>query len=186
MTNYNAGALSTRRAPDWRGRAACIGENPEVFHAGERDPEAVKAARGICNRCPVRTACLLAAYTEGDQWAIRASLTPRQRNAHLKKADGNIARAVADALETTAILLQQIYRHHAKPTHGGHVVWTDHRKWINVRHKPYTVHQLAWIAHHGTEPIGHVQRACDTEGCVAKTCLTDKWMRDREQKQAAA
>lgn len=163
----------------WQDNAACTSEDPDLFHAGERDPEATKQARSICNRCPVRTACLLNAYAEHDQWGIRAGFTPRQRNAFLRKAGKNVARAVADALETTTILLQQIYRHHAKPTHGGHVVWTDHRKWINVRGKPYTVHQLAWIAHHGIEPIGHVQRSCDIEDCVAKQCLTDRWTRDR-------
>jgi len=174
---------------DWSNSAACVGEDPELFYAGERDPKATEQARAICGRCPSRTACLLAAYTEGDEWGIRAGLTPRQRNAFLRKAEGNVARAVADALETTALILQQIYRLHAQPSPGGHLVWTDRRKFINVRGKPYTVHQLAWIALYATLPIGHVQRACDVEGCVAKACLTDRGMRDQAEatrKQAAA
>lgn len=179
MTNYNEAALTTRRTPDWRKSAACIGEDPELFHAGERNPTAVEQARTICNRCTERTACLIAAYQEGDEWGIRASLTPRQRNAHLRKAEGNVARAVADALEDTALVLRQIYLAHTRPSGHGHVMWTDTRHFINVRGKPYTVHQLAWIALHGAQPYGHVQRSCDVEGCVAEGCLTDRWMRDR-------
>lgn len=164
--------------PDWAKSAACIGEDPELFHAGKRDPKATEQARTICNRCTVRTACLVAAYAEEDGYALRAGLTPRQRAAFLRKAEGDVARAVADALEDTALILQQIYRHHAKPTSGGHVIWTDTRHFINVRSKPYTVHRLAWIALHGTEPVGHVTRSCDVDGCVAAACLTDRRMRD--------
>lgn len=164
---------------NWAKDAACIGADPELFHAGERDHPATEAACTICNRCPVRTACLLAAYQEGDEYALRGGLSPRQRRAHLRRANGNIARATADALETTAVVLQQIYRRHARPAPGGHMVWTDHRHAVQVRGVPYTVARLAWVALHGTEPIGSVTRSCLVEGCVAKACLTDRWMRDR-------
>lgn len=164
---------------NWAKAAACFGEDPELFHAGERDPGAIEAGRAVCNRCPVRTACLIAAYQEDDQHALRAGLTPRQRRANLRKAGGNVARAVADALETTAVVLQQIYRHHAQPTGDGHVLWTDTRHVINVRNTPYTPTRLAWIAHYGTESIGSVQRTCRVDTCVAKACLSDRRMRDR-------
>jgi WhiB family redox-sensing transcriptional regulator len=177
---------TTARAADWRDQAACIGEDPDLFHAGERDPEAVKQARGICNRCTVRTACLANAYAEDDEWGIRAGLTPRQRNANLRKADGNTARAIADALESTPLLLREIYQHHAKPRPDGHVVWTDHRHWINVRGTPYTVHRLAWIALYGRESVGHVRRVCVVEGCVAKACLADQQMRAARVKKVPA
>ena len=179
MTHYSGSIPTTPRKPNWRDNAACIGANPELFHAGERDPHATEEARTICGRCTVRTACLIAAYQEDDQHGLRAGLTHRQRNTYLRKAEGDITRAVAEALETTAILLQQIYRHHAKPAPGGHMVWTDHRHLVTVRGVPYTPARLAWIAFHGTEPIGQVKRACQVEGCVAKACLTDRWMRDR-------
>lgn len=175
----------------WTLSAACAPKeiDPDIFHAGERAPDAVRRAREVCNSCLVRTPCLLSAYHESDEHGIRAGLTPRQRNTYLRKADGNVARAVTDALESTATLLRQIYLHHAKPTGDGHIVWTDQRHWINVRGTPYTVHRIAWIAHHGTEPVGHVQRECDVEKCVAKGCLADKQARDRaaaSRKKAAA
>jgi WhiB family redox-sensing transcriptional regulator len=189
VSHYSGSVPATPRATTWRDQAGCIGKDAELFHAGERNRNAIEQARAICDRCPVRTACLLAAYQEEDEWGLRAGLTPRQRNAHLRKAEGNIARAVADALEDTALILRNIYQHHAKPADGGHVLWTDQRHFINVRNRPYTVHRLAWIALYGVEPVGHVQRACKVEGCVARACLTDRWMRDRaaaSRKKAAA
>lgn len=167
------------RSTAWQDAAACRTEDPELFYASERDPRGVEAAREICGRCPSRTGCLTAAYQEGDTWAIRGGLTNRQRGALLRKHGGNITRAVADALEDTALLLREIYTHHAQPSDGGHVMWTDHRHAITVRGKPYTVHQIAWQALHGRPPVGHVQRSCAVEGCVAQGCLTDRPMRER-------
>lgn len=179
----------TEPAVDWHDQAACVGENPELFYAGDRNPKATQQARDICGGCPVRTPCLLAAYTEGDVWTMRAGRTPRQRTAHLRKADGNVAHAVADALGDGTVLLQQVYAHHTQPADGGHVVWTDIRPVINVHRKQYTVHRLAWIVLHGAEPVGTVRRLCTVEGCVAKACLADRRMRDQAEatrKKAAA
>jgi hypothetical protein len=169
---------------NWRRKAACAGKDGDLFYAGEREPKAVQEARGICNTCLVRTACLTAAYVEGDEWSIRAGTTPRQRNAYLRKADGKVAGAVVEALETTAVLLRNLYRQHVEPAEGGHMVWTDDRQWINVRGTPYTVHRIAWVAFYGVDPIGHVKRSCGVEGCVAQGCLTDRWMRELAEKQA--
>lgn len=165
---------------DWKLSAACAarGVDADIFHAGERNPIAVEQARTVCDRCPVRTQCLVSAYREGDDWSIRAGQTPRQRRAHLRKAGNNIALAVAEALNDTALLLGHIYQQHVKPTGDGHLVWTDHRNFINVRGKPYTVHRLAWIANYGVDPVGWVKRSCEVGGCVAPSCLTDQRMRN--------
>lgn len=181
MSSYTGAVPDAERAPDWRARAACAPPDvdPDLFHASERHPNAIREARAVCNRCVSRTACLINAYTEEDEWGIRAGLTPRQRKALLRKAGGNVARAVADALQATAVILRQIYDCHAVPQADGHVLWTDRRAWVNVRGTPYTVHRLAWVAHYGVESIGHVRRVCDVEGCVAKACLTDQRMRER-------
>ncbi|MFB7440209.1 WhiB family transcriptional regulator [Streptomyces mirabilis] len=170
----------------WKDSAACAapGIDPDLFHAGERETEQVDQARAVCNRCPVRAACLTAAYDEGDGWAIRGGLTNRQRNAHLRKAEGNIVRAVTDALEDASVLLRHLYHLHTEPTGDGHLLWTDNRHFINVRGKPYTVHQLAWIAIHGRPSNGHVQRTCDREGCVSEACLAD-WATRKQSKAAA-
>lgn len=178
--------MSHSTVSDWKDIAACArpGVDADWFHASEREPGAIEQARSVCNLCTVKTNCLLAAYAEGDEWGLRAGLTPRQRNAHLRKAEGNIGRAVANALETTSVLLRQIYRHHAKPQPDGHVLWTDTRHWINVRGTPYTVHRLAWIAHYGRESTGYVRRTCEVENCVAKACLTDQKRPTRSKAKA--
>ncbi|MGQ4350494.1 WhiB family transcriptional regulator [Streptomyces sp. SAS_275] len=175
------------RTSAWKDDAACAapGIDPDVFHAGERDTEDVETARRVCNTCPVRTACLTAAYEEGDGWGIRAGLTPRQRNAHLRKTERNVARAVTEALDDVTVILRHLYQVHAQPTGDGHLVWTDTRHFINVRNKPYTKHQLAWLAIHGQPSVGHVQRTCDREGCVAETCLADRTTRQRATRTAA-
>lgn len=169
---------------NWRRKAACAGKDGDLFYAGEREPKAVQEARSICTPCPVRTACLTAAYVEGDEWSIRAGTTPRQRNAFLRKNDGNVARAVSDALETTMVVLQQLYRRHTRPVEGGHMVWTDTRVCITVRKVAYTPQRIAWIAFYGVDPVGQVRPSCEVEGCVAQGCLTNRWMRELAEKQA--
>ena len=181
--NYTGSVPESERAVDWRDNAACTqpGIDPEVFHATEAERAAVQEARAICARCPSRIPCLTNAYTQNDQWGIHAGLTYRQRKAQLKKAGGNITRAVADALDDTTVLLKNLYWQHTE-ARGRHRVWTDHRDWMNVRGKPYTVNQLAWIALHGAVANGHVTRTCEVDGCVAAGCLADRTAR----KQVAA
>lgn len=175
------------RTSAWKDQAACAapGIDPDIFHAGEREPDQVTQARRVCAGCPVRTACLTAGYEEGDGWGIRAGLTPRQRNAQIRKTEGNIARAVTEALDDVTALLRHLYQVHTQPTGDGHLLWTDTRHFINVRNKPYTKHQLAWIALHGQPAYGHVQRTCDREGCVAEACLADRTTRRQATRTAA-
>jgi WhiB family redox-sensing transcriptional regulator len=166
----------------WRSNAACHGQDPELFFASERDPE-VGQARIICGRCPSRAGCLTDSYTDGDIWGIRGGLSYRQRQYFLRRNDGNIPRAVAEATGDVTVLLRHIYEQHAQPSEDGHVVWTDTRHYISVQRKAYTVLQLAFLVVHGRVSHGQVKRLCDVEGCVAAGCLADRVM--REQAKAA-
>ncbi|MGY5048253.1 WhiB family transcriptional regulator [Streptomyces sp. 900105755] len=183
MTHHTGSIPDTHRATDWRDNSACSqrGVDPDVFHATEADHAALREARAVCAGCPTRVACLTSAYQEHDEWGIRAGLTPRQRKIILKKADRNITRAVADALGDPTVLLKNLYWQHTQQA-GRHRVWTDHRDWVNVRGKPFTVNQLAWRAIHGFAPEGHVVRTCEVDKCVADACLAD----DVTRKQATA
>lgn len=187
MTAYTGAVPETPRPTDWRSTAACAPADvdPNLFYASERQPDQIREARAVCNRCPARTPCLLAGYAEEDDTTIRAGLTRRQRRHYLRKANGNTARAVAEALADPLILLKHIYRQHTQPAPGGHMVWTDRRHCITVRGEAHSVHQLAWIALYGARPVGSVQRVCDVDGCVAKDCLTDRRSRDRVAQTAA-
>lgn len=170
----------------WRERAACAtpGTNTDAFFASERESELVDEARATCNRCPVRANCLTSAYTDREEWGIWGGTTNRERRTYLRKANGNIRFAVVEATGDTYTLLRQLYDQHARPE-GDHVLWTDERHWINVRGKPYTVNQLAWIALHRRPAEGRVQRACDIDGCVARACLTDGAKRKEDLRSAA-
>lgn len=75
----------------WRERAACHGEDTELWFPTDRydrrglDSPDTRAsiALGICATCPVATQCLDAAMreemTQSDRWGIRGGLTAYQR-----------------------------------------------------------------------------------------------------------
>ena len=81
----------------WRGRAACRGEDPELFFpVGSSGPAAlaqIVAAEAICARCPVREACLRFALDTGQDYGIwgglaedeRRRLRRRERRAALRR-----------------------------------------------------------------------------------------------------
>ncbi len=56
---------SLKDRPNWRHRAACLEENPELFFPiGDTEPalRQLHRAKQVCAGCPVREACL--------QWAV--------------------------------------------------------------------------------------------------------------------
>lgn len=84
----------------WRSRAACRGEDPELFFpVGSSEPAAlaqIAGAKAICARCPVREACLRFALYTGQDYGIWGGLTEderrrlqrRERAAALRQAAG--------------------------------------------------------------------------------------------------
>jgi WhiB family redox-sensing transcriptional regulator len=71
-----------REVDDWRYRAACRGEDPELFFPiGAAGPALVQIARAkqVCARCPVRAACLRYALVTGEDYGIWGGLTEDER-----------------------------------------------------------------------------------------------------------
>lgn len=71
---------------DWRARAACRDEDPEIFFptATEVTPHGwleVAEAQRVCDRCPVRRACLSSALESGEEFGIWGGLTEKERRA---------------------------------------------------------------------------------------------------------
>jgi WhiB family transcriptional regulator, redox-sensing transcriptional regulator len=67
---------------DWRGRAACRDENPELFFPigdGAAAQEQVARAKVVCGRCPVRQQCLDFALSTGQDAGIWGGLTAAER-----------------------------------------------------------------------------------------------------------
>jgi WhiB family redox-sensing transcriptional regulator len=53
---------------NWRDKAACLGEDPDLFFpvgTGRPAETQAAAAKRVCQRCPVRTPCLDWALTTG-------------------------------------------------------------------------------------------------------------------------
>lgn len=69
---------------DWRERAACRDEDPELFFPlSEHGPGARQTAeaKAVCARCPVRERCLEYALADGLDHGIFGGLTETERRA---------------------------------------------------------------------------------------------------------
>jgi WhiB family redox-sensing transcriptional regulator len=67
---------------DWRHRAACRDEDPELFFPiSDVGPGARQTAqaKAVCARCPVREECLRYALDNGLDYGIFGGLTERER-----------------------------------------------------------------------------------------------------------
>jgi WhiB family transcriptional regulator, redox-sensing transcriptional regulator len=79
-------ALATRRSKvmDWRDRAACLTEDPELFFPiGQAGPavEQAEEAKRVCRRCQVRETCLAWALEAGLDHGVLGGMTEVERRA---------------------------------------------------------------------------------------------------------
>ncbi|MFJ8163847.1 WhiB family transcriptional regulator [Streptomyces sp. NPDC096136] len=187
--------LTNLRAPDtaepahrWHHEAACLGQHRLFLPRNEHGPEAVAksaAAKRICDRCPVKEACLADAMaSEGStdpklRAGIRGGLTPGDRYARHRRQRSNTP-------EPPTLLDRYLGRTEA--IEDGHVRWTVNTPYITHRGRKYTGMQLAWALATHREPEGLLRAVCGFAGCVAVEHLTDAAMRrgERRTQRAAA
>lgn len=84
----SAWGLDTEPADDWRHRAACRDEDPELFFPiGTSGPalEQVEQAKAVCRRCPVAAECLTWALDRPEEYGIWGGLTEGERRAELTR-----------------------------------------------------------------------------------------------------
>ncbi|MDQ0379894.1 WhiB family transcriptional regulator [Amycolatopsis thermophila] len=77
-----------RDAIDWRTRAACRDEDPELFFpVSEMGPGArqVARAKAVCASCPVRAECLAYALDAGLDNGIFGGTTERERRSLIRQ-----------------------------------------------------------------------------------------------------
>ncbi len=73
------------REASWRQLAACRGMDINIFYTSEQTRSTalrqrqVKAAQGICQRCPVIVQCLLWALTKPELYGIWGGMTATER-----------------------------------------------------------------------------------------------------------
>lgn len=67
---------------DWRHRAICREEDPELFFPiGTKGPALLQLeqAKAVCRRCPVMTQCLQWALENGEEGGVWGSLSEDER-----------------------------------------------------------------------------------------------------------
>ncbi len=74
--------MGTRARMEWLRRAACVGEDPELFFpVGSSGPAVrdVDAAKRVCARCPVITECLAFALNSGQTSGVWGGTCEEER-----------------------------------------------------------------------------------------------------------
>jgi WhiB family redox-sensing transcriptional regulator len=78
---------------DWRQRAACIGEEPELFFpigSGRQADEQIALAKHVCSQCPVIRQCRSIALSSGYE-GIWGGLDDSERRAIRRNVNATIA-----------------------------------------------------------------------------------------------
>ncbi|MER7848337.1 WhiB family transcriptional regulator [Kitasatospora sp. NPDC096077] len=87
--------LTTAAETDWRTRAVCAEEDPELFFPiGNTGPALlqIEEARSVCRRCPVLEDCLTWALTNGEDAGVWGGMSEGERRAMKRRAARNRAR----------------------------------------------------------------------------------------------
>jgi WhiB family redox-sensing transcriptional regulator len=83
---------------DWRMRAACRTEDPELFFPiGNTGPALlqIEEARSVCRRCPALEDCMTWALTTGQDHGVWGGMSEDERRALKRRAARNRARTCA-------------------------------------------------------------------------------------------
>ena len=83
---------------DWRHRAVCREEEPDLFFpVGSTGPALlqIEEAKAACRRCPVMEQCLQWALESGQDFGVWGGLSEDERRAMRRRAARNRARQVS-------------------------------------------------------------------------------------------
>ncbi len=106
MRNIVSTLVTTTYAPaadlpvktDWRDRAACLDEDPDLFFPiGNTGPALlqIEEAKSVCRTCPVMETCLAWAMKHGVDAGVWGGLSEDERRAMKRRAARNRARSIA-------------------------------------------------------------------------------------------
>ena len=82
---------------DWRHRAACLEEDPELFFPiGDTGPALVQIeqAKNVCRRCPAMEECLRWALESGQDAGVWGGMSEEERRALKRRAARSRARMI--------------------------------------------------------------------------------------------
>ena len=99
---------------DWRDRAACLDEDPELFFPiGNTGPAIlqIEEAKAVCRRCEVIETCLKWALESGQDAGVWGGLSEderralKRRNARARRAGGSASPTHLSVLHLTAVAI---------------------------------------------------------------------------------
>jgi WhiB family redox-sensing transcriptional regulator len=95
-TRTSTSTASTATSMDWRHRAVCAEEDPELFFPiGDTGPALRQAeeAKAVCRRCPVMDQCLTWALTTGQDHGVWGGTSEADRRSARRRAQRRAASA---------------------------------------------------------------------------------------------
>ncbi|MET8978517.1 WhiB family transcriptional regulator [Streptomyces sp. NPDC004539] len=169
------------RKGNWTAGAACCTDPDAMFPTS--NAVEIQAAKRICARCPVVTACLLDALDTGDnEHGIRGGLEPGERRkiaarrpAPLSRPKPPRPRAERTPTGRPPTTLAEAFTGRTAPTEDGHLLWYGDKR-ICFQKVHYQVLQVAFELGHGRQPEGRIARTCD-EKCFRADHLVDNVLR---------
>jgi hypothetical protein len=175
----------------WQAFASCH-DDPELFFpdgSSHRYDRQINKAKAICQGCPVIRQCATEALTNHIGHGIWGGLDERARRRihrrHTTRLDNPAFLAGVVEHEIANInhaALQEAYDQRSVKTDKGHTRWIGRSITVTIHREVFTFHQLAFAVGHGRRPDGTVRRACDYDGCVTPTHLTDDQIRRNQPK----
>jgi WhiB family redox-sensing transcriptional regulator len=93
-TRTSTSTDSTATSTDWRHRAVCTDEDPELFFPiGDTGPALLQAdqAKAVCRRCPVIDSCLKWALETGQDDGVWGGTSESERKAARRRAQRHAA-----------------------------------------------------------------------------------------------
>lgn len=162
---------------EWRTRAACRTEDPELFFpAGTEGPSAVQIdqAKAVCRRCPVAEACLAYAFNQHVSDGIFGGLTAGERRTIVRRT---LRGRPAPKYAHPATSLAEAVERRTTPTDDGHLLWNGVPH-VSFQGQRYTGTRAVFLLGHGREPVGILRRTCSELNCVHHEHLADEVIRD--------
>lgn len=153
--------------------------------AGKSEPEANRAARASAREAVRRDIeAMLREGTPQIHIASQLGVAPATVQ-RIREALG--LPAPRPGRRTTYASLEEAFRQGAEPVEGGHVLWTGYRDKdgtprICYRQQPQAAPRVAFLLHHGREPVGKALPTCGVKGCIAGEHLADRPMREANQR----
>ena len=129
---------------DWRHKAACLDEDPELFFPiGNTGPALlqIEEAKQVCRRCDVRDACLQWALEAGQDHGVWGGLSEDERRA-LKRRAARARIRTAYRTDFHPVVLRTpgtIPRRSACPHHLSTALWAPLGSFHTAKAGPYNL-----------------------------------------------